>query len=84
MRFTALIAATAVAVSGVAANPLNGNFDLTAALGYDLTPNNHYGAPLAPWVPGAHAGWYNGKYPNLHPHYPCLGLGGVSLTRLCL
>lgn len=75
MRFSTLLAATTIAVSSAVASPQLLGRDV---LGFDLSVGNYYGAPNAPWVPGASPGWYNGQYPWLYPELPCL-VGGVSI-----
>lgn len=77
MRFTALFAATAVAVSGVAASPVTVfGFDLNSVIGFDLTSTSFYNSPYPPWHSQGKPGWYYGNNPGKYPDIPCLG--GVS------
>jgi hypothetical protein len=87
MRFSALLATTAVAVTSVRGVPTANaveSRDLSLSLnlgglfnGMDLSNTNHYGAPIPPWAPGHKPGWYYGPHPGDHPDLPCLG--GVRL-----
>ncbi|KAF5314267.1 hypothetical protein D9619_011820 [Psilocybe cf. subviscida] len=71
MRFPTIATAAAVlAVStGASAQIFGGN--LNNVIGFDLTPQNHYGAPTPPWH-GGKPGWYYGNNPSKYPQYPCL------------
>lgn len=63
MRFfttLATLAAISVASASTAASPAT----LSLQLGSSLTASNHYGAPLPPWEPGCHPGWYYGDHPD--------------------
>ncbi|KIM41663.1 hypothetical protein M413DRAFT_71303 [Hebeloma cylindrosporum] len=72
MRFAPILSVVAVAVSGVAANPVASNpFDLSDVVGHDVSANNHYGAPTPPWS-GGRPGWYYGNNPSNYKQYPCL------------
>ncbi|KAF8998243.1 hypothetical protein BDQ17DRAFT_1362265 [Cyathus striatus] len=72
MRFSALFAAAAVAVSGVSASPLVVDLDPTSLIGFDLSQTNFFGSPFAPEKSGAKPGWYFGEHPERHPDLPCL------------
>ncbi|KAG6873099.1 hypothetical protein C0995_002942 [Termitomyces sp. Mi166 len=72
MRFTALFLAASVAVTGVVATPLTLNANTSVLLGIDLSVDNHYGAPIPPWVAGHQPGWYFGSHPDLYPELTCL------------
>ncbi|XP_006462998.1 hypothetical protein AGABI2DRAFT_194039 [Agaricus bisporus var. bisporus H97] len=83
MRFAALLAAAVAATTSVGAVPAHQpvesrDFSFSLNLGdlfdgFDLSNNNHYGAPIPPWVSGSKPGWYYGPHPGDHPHLPCLG-----------
>jgi len=72
MRFAALFAAAFVAISSTTATPLSLTVDVGSLFGTDLSASNYYGAPLAPWLSGAKAGWYFGDHGHLFPDLPCL------------
>jgi len=76
MRFTAPLAAAALAISGVVANP---SLITPRGLNYELNAANHYGAPLAPWEEGCEPGWYYGHDNNLFDDLVCLTDGLVCL-----
>jgi len=92
MRFTALCAVVAAAVTSVGGVPttsvvrstnINIPLDLGDLLGgADLSDTNHYGAPIPPWEPGCKPGWYYGPHPGDHPDLPCLG--GVCIMTVIL
>lgn len=93
MRFsniTFVLAAVSSVLTGVVANPvINGraesvNERAVAAVGEDLTKDNHYGAPIPPWETGCKPGWYYGNQPDL---VKVIGLTLVWLkdsVRLCV
>jgi hypothetical protein len=72
MRFFTLFAVIAVAVSAVVAKPLTVDLDITSVLEVDLSDENRYGAPNAPWSANARPGWYYGIHPERYPHLRCL------------
>lgn len=80
MRFTALFAVAFATVSAVSASTLDfSSISLQSLLGgIDLSSGNKYGAPNAPWIPGATPGWYFGSSPSKFKTLPCLS--GVSLA----
>ncbi|KAG6841404.1 hypothetical protein C0991_011568 [Blastosporella zonata] len=80
MRFTALIAAASVAISGVVATPLALTVDTSAFFPTPLSARNNYGAPIPPWTAGHNPGWYYGSHPNLYPELTCLE--GIICTIL--
>ncbi|KAJ2920987.1 hypothetical protein H1R20_g16102, partial [Candolleomyces eurysporus] len=48
------------------------DLDITGLLRVDFSPRTHYNAPIAPWKPGAHPGWYFGAHPEKYPKLFCL------------
>lgn len=70
------IAASALAISGVASWRVTNEADIYSAFGFNLTPSDKYNSPLAPWEKGAKPGWYYGSKPFAFPDIPCLnGVG---------
>jgi hypothetical protein len=67
MRFAPVLAVVAIVVSGTVANP----FGLADIIGFDISNDNHYGAPTPPWN-GGKPGWYFGNNPSKYKAYPCL------------
>ncbi|KAJ7678087.1 hypothetical protein DFH06DRAFT_1167836 [Mycena polygramma] len=57
MRFSTVFSILAVVATGASAANFTSE-SLTTAL--TLTAANHYGAPIPPWQPGHHPGWYYG------------------------
>jgi len=88
MHFASLLAVATIAISSVTATPLSNretDVEVTVAIGFNLTVQNSYGAPIPPWVAGALPGWYDGQSPALYPDLPCLGNAQVSIiSRICL
>jgi len=88
MHFASLLAVATIAISSVTATPLfnrETDVEVTVAIGFNLTVQNSYGAPIPPWVAGALPGWYDGQSPALYPDWPCLGNAQVStVSRICL
>lgn len=77
MRFAALFTAATLALSSVSAKPTAraasvASTDLFGLLGVDLSPANSYGAPIPPWLPNYHPGWYYGDNPSDYPELACL------------
>ncbi|KAF6764664.1 hypothetical protein DFP72DRAFT_839727 [Ephemerocybe angulata] len=70
LTFTTLLTAILLSASTAVAIP---SIDpATSAIGFDLSRQNHFGAPKRPGQPGAKPGWYFGRHPERHPKLPCL------------
>ncbi|EAU81963.1 hypothetical protein CC1G_09149 [Coprinopsis cinerea okayama7 len=74
MRLTQVFATVlAIGAAGVGSSPVTINADPNTIFGgVDMSAQNHYGAPIAPWLHGAKPGWYYGQFPWLWPWLPWL------------
>ncbi|KAJ7088662.1 hypothetical protein C8R44DRAFT_686866 [Mycena epipterygia] len=61
MRFSTVFSALAIVVSGATATTSFTSDSISSAVG--LNAKNYYGAPIPPWEPGHHPGWYYGQGP---------------------
>jgi hypothetical protein len=75
MRFSILFSALSVFSYGASAATLFPAASISDAL--TLTPDNFYGAPIPPWKPDHHPGWYYGNGPP-PPGISCI------LTGVCI
>ena len=81
MLFSAFFVTLAIALSGVAASPVDAGQPASADIivDFNLSIDTKYNAPNAPWDKDSHPGWYYGSgKPEVQSNkYPSLTSGGV-------